>query len=157
TRACEQAVAHARKAVEQSPGSPEPHTTLAQALNHSALIHEEKDLAGKRRFLEEAIEHQREAARLAPKDPARREGLGFLYWNLAPTLTQMGDHAEAARAAAEIYRCLPDRRTGCWGAARFLARCAALAEKDDQLTEPKRKEVARSYADGAMKHLREAV
>src|SRR5262249_10552380 len=69
----------------------------------------------------------------------------------------LGDHAAAARAGADLPRLFPDRQEAHDRAALQLARCVPVADRDTRLDEGKRKEVAAGYAAQARRLLREAI
>jgi hypothetical protein len=76
---------------------------------------------------------------------------------LAATLLDLGEHAVAAEAAADLVRVAFTPADDAYKAAACFARCIALAEKDTKLPQDRRKELARSYGDRAMEALRQAV
>ncbi len=81
-----------------------------------------------------------------------------VYSFLAETLIHLRDHAEAARIAEHLSPIpLPKNWSGHLSAGWFLARCAALAEKDNALSSEQRQELAAGYADRAVSHLRRAL
>jgi serine/threonine protein kinase/Tfp pilus assembly protein PilF len=91
-----------------------------------------------------------------PANETYRQDLRRDYGNLAETLLQLADHAEAAREATKLTLDSPAGWHWHRRAAGVLARCASLAAKDDGLAEPLRKKLAQAYADRAMEQLREA-
>jgi serine/threonine protein kinase/Flp pilus assembly protein TadD len=78
---------------------------------------------------------------------------GEAWWMLTDTLRVLGKHEESAKAARQLPLVMPD---GPERAARALAACVSLAEKDTGLSEDKRKVLAQNYADEAMKLLQQA-
>jgi tetratricopeptide (TPR) repeat protein len=129
-----------------------------------ATLHNLADLRGDRgdfpearALLERAVRHQRLAWKAHPQNPTYRQFLRNHYWLLADVLVQLKDHAAAARAAGELPTVIPEGGEEYFRAAGFLARCVPLAEKDADLTDARRKELATTYADEALKRLREAV
>src|SRR5262249_41922002 len=116
-----------------------------------------KDPAKAREFFERAVHHQQRAFQTNPKDPSYRLFLRLHYGKLAEVLVELGEHAEAAKTAAELPRLYPDRWRECFAAASFLARCVALARKDPRLSEARRRAVAQTYADQAIALLWEAI
>jgi hypothetical protein len=69
----------------------------------------------------------------------------------------MGEHGAAVVAASELLEAAVEPANDAYNAACFLARCVPLAEKDKQLADAKRKELARAYADKALAALRQAI
>jgi hypothetical protein len=76
---------------------------------------------------------------------------------LAATLLDLGDHAAAAEAAADLGRVAFHPAEDAYKAAGFFARCMPLAQQDDNLPQAQRQELARSYGDRAMEALRQAL
>jgi eukaryotic-like serine/threonine-protein kinase len=97
----------------------------------------------------------RQALRHA-KDPAVRAVLFHNLGQLVDCFLRQGKHAEAAEAALDMGRQFTTvqahRR-----AAGALARCVTLAEKDTNLPEDNRNELARQYGGQAVELLRQAV
>src|SRR5262249_6858235 len=83
------------------------------------------------------------------------------YHNTLVTLARchlgLGDHARLAAAADDLVRCDYEPASDAYNAASCLSRCIMLIDKDDQLTEARRKELAQHYADRALALLRQAV
>jgi hypothetical protein len=71
----------------------------------------------------------------------------------------MGNHAAASSAAEELAQAaLAARQTDdIFSAACLLAGCVPLAEKDEKLDDPRRRELAEQYGARAVALLREAV
>jgi tetratricopeptide (TPR) repeat protein len=111
------------------------------------LLHQDQH-SGACRLLQEAIGRQKAALQRDPGNPAYPDRLADHYRNLARAALYLGDHANAAEAADLLHRLVPERGDDCCHAARFLARCAALAARDGG--------PARSYAERAVRLLREA-
>jgi serine/threonine protein kinase/tetratricopeptide (TPR) repeat protein len=153
-----QAVALGERQVQDHPQAPEPHSKTGMALNNLAVrLMEQDKLTEARELLEQAIQHQEAALGADRKNPDYRENLRNHCWSLAATLVRLGDHAGAARAATRLPEILPDGREEYLRAAIFLAMCVPLAEKDAQLPEDKRKDLAREYGDRAAALVRQAV
>jgi hypothetical protein len=75
----------------------------------------------------------------------------------AATLLELGEHAGAAEAAADLARVAYEPAGDAYKAACFFSRCVPLVEKDAKLPEAQRKELAKTYADRALEALRQAV
>src|SRR5262249_49818195 len=86
-----------------------------------------------------------------------RRSLRYQYSGLAETHLQLQDHREAAKAAQELPPLFPNAWNERLSAGWFLARCAALAEKDTTLAALERSELARAYADQSVQRLQEAI
>jgi serine/threonine protein kinase/WD40 repeat protein/tetratricopeptide (TPR) repeat protein len=80
--------------------------------------------------LREAARRQSAALALRPKDPVIRFLCCNHQANLATTLLRMGRYAEAADAARELPRLSPDDPAVLLRAARQLACCAGIAQRD---------------------------
>jgi tetratricopeptide (TPR) repeat protein len=131
---------------------------LGGVLNNMAHYPIERgELAAARTLLEQAVEHQSAALKSNPKHRVYREWLGNHYRTLTEILVKQGEHAAAAKTAAEAPRLYPDKGEQCLRAAGFVARCVSLAEKDTNLADDRRRSLAQAYADQAMAWLRQAV
>jgi serine/threonine protein kinase len=149
---------HIRQAIKRAKDTPKVHSTLGADLNDLAVAMKKHGrLADARQLLEQAIDQQQKALKADPRQATYRSFLRNHYWNLARTLLLLGEHAEAAKAADELPRIFPEGWEEYFSAARLLALCVPLAQKDAKLTEDKRKDLARAYADRAMAGLRQAV
>jgi serine/threonine-protein kinase len=111
---------------------------------------EEGRLAEARRSLEMAVEHQRAALLLQPGQPAFTEFLGSHYEALAEVLVRSGEHAAAARAAAEVPPCFSADPSKFCRAAGLLGRCVPLAQQDQTVPMETRDSLAKTYGDQAM-------
>jgi serine/threonine-protein kinase len=116
-----------------------------------------KDYPAARRLLEEARPHLQTALEANPRHPFYRVVYCENRQMLAATLLDLGDHAAAAEAAADLARVAFNPAGDAYKAAGFFSRCVPLAEKDAKLPEAKRKDLAKSYADWAVEALRQAV
>jgi len=164
-KALREALTIREQLARQFPDVPEYQSELAATLNNLALPRivqgESSDqrppLLEARELLQQAVRHRGIALKSNPANPTYRNFLANHYLNLTDTLILLGDHEEAAKAA----EARPPILMGGWQrhhqAARFLARCVALAEKDPKLPEGQRKEVAQLYAERAVGQLRQAV
>lgn len=150
-----------RKLAADFPAVPDPHSELAGTLNNLALLRIERggagDLQEARQLLSQAVTHQQTALKTNPHNPTYRQFLRNHYWNLAETLVRLGDHGEAAQAAAELPRLFPSVSQEYYGSAGFLARCIPLAENDLKFPEPERQTLAQSYGERAVALLKEAI
>jgi hypothetical protein len=121
------------------------------------LLRTRKDYPAARRLLEEARPHLQKALDANPRHPAYCDFFHHNRQELAATLVNLGDHASAAEAAADLARVAFDPAGDALKASGFFSRCVPLAEKDDKLAEPQRKELAKSYGDRAIESLRQAL
>jgi len=143
-----------RKLAAGAPKNAGYQSAVGATLNDLAIAR--KNPAEAARLLEEAVTYQKSARLIDPDNPRYRQFLRNHYSNLAETLIQLRKHDEAARVAAEIPILHPDRLQELVQPAYFLARCAALAAKDGELPEEKRKEVVNRYGERAVGLLRQA-
>jgi serine/threonine protein kinase len=114
--------------------------------NYGQLLEDRGDLNQARACFEQAIVHQEAARKL---DPHSATVLAFLrnhYGNLADVLLLLGRHAEAARAAENLPRIVPDQEQ-CLRATEVLLQCVRLAHKDIAVPVTDRVAVARGYAE----------
>jgi hypothetical protein len=76
---------------------------------------------------------------------------------LAQSYLGLADHARLATTADELARFAYDPVNDTYMAACCLCSCVKLADKNDQLAEASRRELAQGYADRALMLLRQAV
>jgi eukaryotic-like serine/threonine-protein kinase len=146
------------KLVKDHPQVAEYQSSLGATLHNLANLRRNRgEFTEARALLERAVPHQRLAWKADPRNPTYCRFLRNHHWLLAEVLVQLKEHAEAAKAAAELPTVIPEGWEEYLRATLFLARCVPLAEQDAQLPVAKRKELARAYADEAMKRLREGV
>lgn len=108
-----------------------------------------------RRCLEEAEPYHREALAVDP----RNAGYRLCYRNnraiLAECLVDLGEHAAAARTVEQWLQLSADYRIDKFNAATCLARCAAMVQKDQKLSDTDRRQLAQKYSDRAFELLKE--
>jgi hypothetical protein len=97
------------------------------------------------------------ALQAKPNHPAYRRFLRDHYVVLADTLVHLGKHGDAVRAAAKLAEVFPEDPNGAYLAARYVANCLALVEKDETLSPAGREELARTYRAQALAFLHQAV
>jgi serine/threonine-protein kinase len=137
---------------------PDSEAELANTLDSLAkLARDRKDHLSARRLLEEARPSIEAALGVNSRHPFYLAIFSEHRRILALTLLDLGEHAGAAAAAAELARVAFDPAGDAYKAAGFLSRCVPLAEKDAKLPEARRQELARSYGDRALEALRQAV
>jgi tetratricopeptide (TPR) repeat protein len=99
----------------------------------------------------------RPRSRKRPKDRGFRESYRDCLVTVAEARLGLADHAKAVTIADEIVRFSYQPALDTYGAACLIARCVTLANKDAQLAEAKRKELAESYTQQALAFLHQAV
>jgi hypothetical protein len=119
------------------------------------LIRKEPKQAHK--LLKQAVPHHQAALQADPRRLRYRKAFCDNCGLLAVTLLALEDHKSAAEAADQLFRSAVDPANDVYNAACLLARCVPLAERDSQLSEAQRKELAQTYANRAMATLRQAV
>jgi tetratricopeptide (TPR) repeat protein len=160
-----EAIKMRREEVEVSTGlvkefgdEPQLQSDLGAALNDLATaLTQQGESREAAQLLERAVNHQRTALAADTKNATYRLFLGRHYMNLAEARQNLGKYEQAAAAWDQMIRAIVPRWQECYGAARGLAECARLAEKDAKLAENKRRELQRTYLDRAMEFLEEAV
>jgi tetratricopeptide (TPR) repeat protein/serine/threonine protein kinase len=147
-----------RKLAAESPSVAAYQSQVGATLNNLATeLLSGKNPAEAARLLREAVAYQKAALKIDPENPRYRWFLRNHHWNLAEALVRLGEHGEAAKAAAELPGLYPDGWQEPFRAAGFYARCARAAAKEDGLTEDKRKELVETYGSQAVALLRRAV
>lgn len=145
------------RSASESPGV-EGETNLATAGFHlSSLLFAKGELKPSRTTLEEAITHQQNVYKADPKNAAVLQMLLEQYAGLTQLLLASKDHAAAMRTIDEAMRVSAGGTDELLAAARFAARCVALAEQDAARSQEKRTELASQYGDRAVGLLRDAV
>ena len=145
-----------RKLAEGAPNDARYQSNIGVSLNNLARgLLARKNPAEAARMLEEAVTRQQAARKIESGNETYRLFLRNHCWNLAEALVQLGKHADAAKAAAELPGLYPKAWQEYVRAATYLSRCAALAAKDDKLGQEKRKEVVNRYGEKAVTLLRQ--
>ncbi len=152
------ALAALEPVVSNMPTTPDTRAVLVASANRLApLLRNQGQPAEAEQLLDQTLRSLQPTLEADTRHPILRSLLQDFYTNLAETHVQLGKHAEAARAAAELPRLDPEGWRAYRRAAGFLARCVPLAELDTRLSENERRALARTYADRAMTWLREAI
>jgi hypothetical protein len=144
------------------PKTPAFRSDLARSEKTLAdLLLERKNTTEARKTLENAIRHGREALD-ASRDPADGRLVCACSVALIELLLDQGNHGEASKVVRELLVAVPPQRNtpgiiAPERAAAFLARCVALVDRDEKLSEPKRAECRQVYGDSAMRLLRRAI
>jgi tetratricopeptide (TPR) repeat protein len=137
---------------------PADRSQLGAVLNNYAMLLTGREKpADAARLLEEAIVSQKAALEIEPKNLRYRQFLRNHYRNLTDARLALGDHAAAARAAAEPPRLFPDSWDEHFHAVAVYLRCIQLVQGDNRQLEAKRNEMAMAYASAVRGHTREAV
>jgi tetratricopeptide (TPR) repeat protein len=146
-----------RQLADDFPGETSYQTELARA-EHLLAAHLSEHGGAKeaRTLLESAVRHQQAALKAAPT-AANRQALVLHYARLIELLLRQRDHAAAAAALAGLLEQVPADWPKHAQAAAHLAKCAALAREDKNLSEAERRRLAGEYADRAMRQLQDAV
>jgi eukaryotic-like serine/threonine-protein kinase len=114
------------------------------------------DMAAVRRLEEQALSSKRAGLALAPRNADSVESTSTTHSALIETLIRLREHEDAARAVSELISFSSDSAPQCFRAGSFLARCVPLPAADARLTDARRIELAKTYADRAVELLREA-
>jgi tetratricopeptide (TPR) repeat protein len=101
-----------------------------------------------RRLVEQAVPRYL-ALRVVPAPPNARLEMHRDYHHLAQVCVALGKYLEAARAAGEMGRLSADRWKGLYEAAKLLAPCIVLAERDATLSAADRTARAGLYGNQA--------
>jgi serine/threonine-protein kinase len=137
---------------------PDYHDELGTTLGDVAsLLLAQKNDGEARRLLDEALLHHRAALQANPRRLDYRQRFVKDLQTLAEALLGSGEHSLAANQATELAQVTANPAPDLYNAACYLSRCIPLAEKDGQLPEGRRRELAQEYADRALALLRQAV
>jgi serine/threonine protein kinase/tetratricopeptide (TPR) repeat protein len=144
--------------VTDYPGVAEYQSDLGKALVGLGMLESlGKDHAAAARLVEQALPHDQAALRVEPTNPTYREAYRTHRAILAEVYGSLGDHVRAADAADELAKAAYEPAKDAYTAAWVAIRCAGTAQEDEQLPKVEREQLARSYADRAVAHLRAAV
>jgi tetratricopeptide (TPR) repeat protein len=147
-----------QKGLAKFPAVPEYQIKLSGTLyNLGNLLRDRKAFDAARRMYEEAIVHNQAALKANPRHSLYRQLLRNSREALCQLLVDLGEYSAAGEAASQLMEAAVNPADDFYNAACFLARCARLAEKDQQLSEAKRKERGQSYGDKAIATLRRAI
>ena len=152
-----EAISYFEPFVRDFPNDP-MQVQFGRTLNSLAeIVRQRADLVQARQLLDRARRHA-EAALAASADNSHfRQVLRDNAYQRADVAAALGDHVAAAAAAGELSRLGFEPVRDSYKAVCILARCVALAGKDDQLGEDKRRELAESYTEQAWGVLGHAV
>jgi eukaryotic-like serine/threonine-protein kinase len=157
-KAFRQALPHQTRLVNEFPRAPAYRNHLVDTLAKLCLLRmQRREFADALPLLEQAGSHLQAALEASPKDPTARRFRRDHLRVTAQCYAGLADHARLAATADELARFGYDPMNDNYLAACMLCSCVVLAEKDAQLAEVRRKELARGYADRALALLRQAV
>jgi hypothetical protein len=140
------------------PSSPHHFFKLGGALRGLAkLVTLRGDLGEARRLQEQLIASSRALLALAPQNADLLQGFQGIRSELIETLIGLGEHEGAAGSVAELVALSPGSGPESFRAGSFLARCVPLATADARLSDARRADLAKTYADRAIELLRESV
>jgi tetratricopeptide (TPR) repeat protein len=140
------------------PDVPEYRQALGRTQYALAGLHfKQGELAEARRLLEQAIGHHRAALEFNDRNQASRDFLRDDYGVLAVILVRLKQHREAAKAAVELPRLLPDQAIEYLRASAFLVECALLASHDETLGPAEQDRCRADYQNQALTLLRQGV
>jgi tetratricopeptide (TPR) repeat protein len=146
------------KIIRDLPNTPYHFGKLAESLTKSAAMATARgDLAEARRLLEESLAARRAALALAPGNAAFVKSAASVFAELSETLIRLKDHQAASKIAVELASLSGDGGRETLRAGSFLSRCVRLATADPELTDTRRAELAKMYADQAVAMVRESL
>jgi tetratricopeptide (TPR) repeat protein/tRNA A-37 threonylcarbamoyl transferase component Bud32 len=138
-------------------GTAECESDLGCALNDLAeVLYLKKRLSDSLEPLGEAVRHDQAALKADAQNARYRQLLCDHSLTQARLLAEVPDHAAAARAVTDLAKVAPPGWPDYGEAAAVLASCIRLAEKDAQLPEARRKELADEYAGQTVALLQQA-
>jgi tetratricopeptide (TPR) repeat protein len=100
----------------------------------------------------DAAQRQEELIKLKPTDVAAQQVLVSYRLSYMAMLVQTGSYVEAAAQASDTAKLRREEHR----AAALLSRCLTLAQKDEELPEARRQQLAQAYGDRAMELLQQA-
>jgi serine/threonine protein kinase/tetratricopeptide (TPR) repeat protein len=101
------------------------------------------------------IAYLQAALQTDPQNATNRRTLRDHYWVLAENANL--EHDELAKIAEEFPRVFPDEQDEWFRAAWYLSRCVTEVQKDDNLPEHRRTQIAQRYAEQAVEMLRQSI
>ncbi|MHC4944678.1 MAG: protein kinase domain-containing protein [Planctomycetota bacterium] len=155
-----QALALCERLARDAPDLADYQSDLGRTKGNIANLHllrNPEALLEVREMIEGAMRHQRNALNMNPKHPVYLSCYGDHLLVLGKVLAGLEDHEEVANTVEELVEFLTEGWEGIHEAARLLARCVDIAEKDLTLSEADRAMLPKVYSQRAMELLREAV
>src|SRR5262249_1112613 len=140
------------------PKVPDYEHGLASTLTQLAALHLRHGEFGPGvSLLEEARTHYQAALEANPRNPMYRSFYRDSLETMARCLVGLGAPGRLAPTAEELARFAQDLPKDPFLAACLTCHCVGLAEKDSQLPEDRRQDLALGYANRGMALLRQAV
>jgi serine/threonine-protein kinase len=151
-------IAERERLVAEQPQVPDFQNELALTLvNLAQLCNASKDWGEAKKLLDSARPHHEAALKADSRNMKYKGHYRNYLLVLSDSRLGLGDHAVAAITAGKLAQLALDPKEDCYASASVFSRCAPLGEKDTKLSESKRKELVKAYADQAMGMLRQAV
>jgi hypothetical protein len=138
------------------PDRPDPAADTARTQYTLAALRIEKPplaLAA----LRDAYDWQARAVKLAPERADLTANLGTYGSSLVEALSNLGDHAAAAKAAERVVADPPQNWAGLPKIAGYLSQCLRAAREDKKLSDAEREQAVKQYGAIALSVLRRAV
>jgi eukaryotic-like serine/threonine-protein kinase len=107
--------------------------------------------------LRDAYDWQSRAVKLAPQRTDLVANLGMYGSSLVEALTNLGDHAAAAKTAERVVGELPQNWAGLPKIAGFLSQGLRTAREDQKLSDAEREQAVKQYGAIALSVIRRAV
>jgi tetratricopeptide (TPR) repeat protein len=147
------------KLYADNPNSPTNLGGLVFTLTRLGMaIETQKDYPRARTILERAEKLRAASPQVLARDPDGSNSERYLFTHLHRTLANLGDHAGASAYADRLAALAgPEGAENAYNAGCYLARCSALAAKDETIPAETRSVLANEYAGRAVKHLQAAV
>lgn len=143
--------------VDEFPKVPSYHARLGDYQARQArLMRERRDFASAAGMLAKAVVHRRQGWGQDAPSITQQADLAALVWLQADGQIELYDYREAARLARELPTICPERWQEYYQSARLLTRCMALAASDKNIGESVRNDLTESYAQLAVKMLRDS-
>jgi tetratricopeptide (TPR) repeat protein len=153
-----EALAIRKQLAAEFPNVPDYQNDVAGALvNQAILAARRREFAVARKLLDEALPYSQAALGANPRHPSYRQYYRSYLKARIKVCANLGDRIAAFEAANTVRDLGWDPDHDVYNAARLLAQCVPIVEKDDKLDSDKRQAEALSYADAAMAMLRDAI
>jgi serine/threonine-protein kinase len=137
---------------------PAHHNDLAGTLvNLANLYNATNNPTEARKVLERAKPHHEFALKADPQNPTYRAYWHNNLWGMSTACHALRDHAGAVAAAQQLAGLSFSSAFDVYRSAFYIALSIPLAEKDQRVSEARRRILSASYADQAMELLRLAV
>ena len=153
-----EALALQKQLAADFPEIPDYRNALAMTLSNLAILElQSGQFTAGLALLDQGRPHLQAALKAGPKNPTYRRCYRNSLLVAAECHINLGDHAQVATTADVLARFAYDPAMDTYYAASYLCHCVKLADKDANLDKPEAKALTQSYADRAMKLLRQAV